>query len=146
MNLAKILRSSILLLLIAAAAGALPEDEAAIRQILASQQEAWNRGDIPRFMEGYLNSPATTFVGATVTRGYQPVLDSYIKRYPTRDAMGELTFSELEVHLMGTSHAWAMGRFHLKRNAAGGGDKGGRFTLVMEKTKAGWKVILDHTS
>ena len=146
MSFAKIFRTSILLLLLVSATSALPADEAAIRKVLANQQDAWNRGDIPGFMEGYLNSPATTFVGAAVTRGYQPVLENYIKRYPTRDAMGQLAFSDLEVHMMGLGHAWAMGRFQLKRNAAGGGDKEGRFTLVLEKTKAGWKVVLDHTS
>ena len=146
MSLAKILSTSLLLLLLVSATSALPANEAAIRKVLANQQDSWNRGDIPGFMEGYLNSPATTFVGATVTRGYQPVLDNYIKRYPTRDAMGQLTFSDLEVHTMGSGHAWVMGRFHLQRNAAGGGDKEGRFTLVLEKTKAGWKVVLDHTS
>ena len=127
------------------AAGA-DSGETAIRQVLTRQQEAWNRGDIPGFMEGYENSAATTFVGAAVTRGYQPVLDSYVKRYPTRDAMGTLTFSEVEVHMPGPDHAWVLGRYQLARNATGGGDKGGRYTLVFRKTKAGWKVVLDHTS
>ncbi len=127
------------------AAGA-DSGETAIRQVLTRQQEAWNRGDIPAFMEGYENSAATTFVGAAVTRGYQPVLAGYVKRYPTRDAMGTLTFSEVEVHMLGPDHAWVLGRYQLVRNAAGGGDKGGRYTLVFRKTKAGWKVVLDHTS
>jgi ketosteroid isomerase-like protein len=133
-------------LAVSAAVAAPAPEETAIREVLVRQQEAWNRGDIPGFMAGYENSPATTFVGAAVTRGYQPVLESYAKRYPTRDAMGKLTFSEVEVHLLGNAHAWAMGRFFLERNAAGGGDKGGRFTLVLKRTKAGWKIVLDHTS
>jgi uncharacterized protein (TIGR02246 family) len=121
-------------------------DEDAIRQVLAQQQEAWNRGDIPAFMQGYEDSPSTTFVGAAVTRGYQPVLKNYEKRYPTRDAMGALTFSELEIHSMGAEYASVLGRFSLKRNAAGGGDRNGRFTLILRKTKSGWKIIHDHTS
>ena len=127
-------------------ANAAGDDGEAIRQVMHRQQDAWNRGDIKAFMEGYENSPGTTFVGSAVTRGYQPVLDGYIKRYPTRDAMGQLAFSELEVHMMGPDHAWVMGRFNLKRNEAGGGDKGGVFTLVFKKTKGGWKIVVDHTS
>jgi ketosteroid isomerase-like protein len=133
---------AVLALLLFAGSG----EDAAIREVMAQQQEAWNRGDIPGFMRAYENSPDTTFVGKDVTRGYQPVLDRYLKRYPTREAMGELTFSELEIHLIGSGHAWAMGRFTLKRTAAGGGDATGRFTLVLKKTKSGWKVILDHTN
>lgn len=120
--------------------------EEAIRNALQLQQDAWNRGDLKAFMEAYENSASTTFVGATVTRGYQPVLDNYIKRYPTRDAMGQLTFSAIEVHPLGPDHAWVLGRFHLKRNAAGGGDKSGTYTLVFKKTAPGWKIVLDHTS
>lgn len=120
--------------------------EKAIRQVLSRQVDAWNRGDLPAFMDGYEKSAATTFVGAAVTRGYQPVLDGYVKRYPTRDAMGKLVFSEIEVHMLGDGHAWVLGRFDLERNAAGGGNKGGRFTLVLSRTSQGWKIVLDHTS
>ena len=121
-------------------------EEKAIRQVLSGQVEAWNRGDIPRFMDGYEKSGATTFVSAAVTRGHQPVLDGYVKKYPTRDAMGKLAFSEIEVHMLGAGHAWVLGRFDLERNAAGGGNKGGRFTLVFSRTSQGWKIVLDHTS
>jgi ketosteroid isomerase-like protein len=121
-------------------------EEKAIRQVLASQQDAWNRGDIKQFMDGYENSASITFLGAALTRGYRPVLDNYIERYPTPDAMGKLTFSELEVNLIGQGHAWMLGRFQLERNAAGGGGKSGRFTLILKKTKSGWKVVHDHTS
>ncbi|MBM3797642.1 MAG: nuclear transport factor 2 family protein [Acidobacteria bacterium] len=122
-------------------------DETAIRQVLERQQAAWNKGDIKAFMEGYENSPDTTFVGAAgVTRGYQPVLENYLKRYPSRDAMGQLTFSAIEVHTVSPGSAWVLARFHLKRNAAGGGDKSGSYTLVFKKTAAGWKVVLDHTN
>jgi uncharacterized protein (TIGR02246 family) len=139
------LRLLLAILAFAAAAFAAGE-EGTIREVLERQQAAWNRGDVAAFMEGYENSPDTTFVGTTVTRGYQQVLERYRQRYPNRDAMGELTFSEIEVHRLGPGHAWAMGRFALKRNAAGGGDASGRFTLLLKKTKAGWKIILDHTS
>ena len=105
----------VLAILVFALAAQPADEEAAIRQVMTRQQEAWNRGDIPGFMAGYENSPNTTFVGKDVTRGYQPVLERYVKRYPTREAMGELTFSELEIHPMGNGHAWAIGRFTLKR-------------------------------
>ena len=74
------------------------------------------------------------------------VLARYKRGYPTREAMGALTFSEIDVRPLGTEFALAHGKFSLKRTASGGGDASGRFTLVLRKTKAGWKIIHDHSS
>lgn len=123
---------------------ATPEDE--IRKVLDDQTAAWNRGDIPAFMAGYLESESTTFVSDTVTRGHAKVLARYLQRYPTREKMGTLDFSGVEVKLLGPGYASVLGRFHLARAAEAGGDATGLFTLVFEKTPGGWKIILDHTS
>jgi ketosteroid isomerase-like protein len=49
-----------------------------IRNVLKSQQDAWNRGDINAFMNGYWHSDQTVFVsGDEVSRGWQKVLDRY---------------------------------------------------------------------
>lgn len=120
--------------------------ERPVRRVLADQTSAWNRGDIGAFMQGYEDAPETTFVGKEVTRGYRRVLDRYRVRYPTKEKMGTLAFSDLEVRPLGENHAVAIGRFHLKRRTADGGDADGIFTLVFRKTRNGWKIILDHTS
>jgi len=117
-----------------------------IRSVLEAQQAAWNRGDVEGFMAGYAASDATTFVGATITHGYQQVLENYRRRYPTREKMGQLAFSELEVKLLGTDYASVIGKWHLTRPANAGGDVGGLFTLLFHNTAGGWKIILDHTS
>lgn len=120
--------------------------EAEIRKVLDDQQAAWNRGDIPAFMTGYANSAETTFVGTDVSKGYAAVLQRYQKKYASKAAMGTLTFSGVEVRMLGEAHAVAVGRFHLERTAEGGGPASGIYSLVFEKTAAGWKIILDHTS
>ena len=117
-----------------------------IRKVLEEQTAAWNRGDIPGFMGGYLDSEATTFVSDTVTRGHAKVLARYRERYSTRDKMGTLNFSGVEVKMLGSGYASVLGRFHLKRATEAGGDASGLFTLLFEKTPGGWKIILDHTS
>ncbi len=117
-----------------------------IRQVLETQQAAWNRGDVESFMSGYAATDATTFVGATITRGYQQVLENYRRRYPTKEKMGQLTFSDLEVQLLDAEFASVIGKFHLDRTAEAGGNANGIFTLLLRKTGGGWKVILDHTS
>ena len=123
-----------------------PPIETAVKAVMARQQEAWNRGDIRAFMQEYLDSPELTFVGKQVTRGFEATLQRYLKTYPTPAAMGRLTFSEVEVHALGKHHAWVLGRFHLERTAEGGGNAGGRYTLIFTRTKQGWKMALDHTS
>src|SRR6202035_3119938 len=50
---------------------------AVIQAEIQSQSDAWNRGDIPAFMETYENSPDTTFIGATVRKGYDTILQRY---------------------------------------------------------------------
>jgi uncharacterized protein (TIGR02246 family) len=125
---------------------AFAQDSAAITQVLRNQQAAWNRGDIAVFMEGYKNSPDTTFVGKTIQHGYQSILERYKRGFATREAMGTLDFSDLSVRMLGANYAVATGHYHLARSAAGGGDATGIFSLVFEREPEGWRVILDHSS
>jgi ketosteroid isomerase-like protein len=124
-----------------------PADESAeaqIRSVLDMQSAAWNRGDIDAFMEGYWKSPEIEFVGASgITRGWQAVLDRYRRNYPDAKAMGKLSFSNLEVHLLCPEAAFAIGNFQLEREK----DRpSGVFTLNFRKFKEGWRIIADHTT
>jgi len=118
-----------------------------IRAILSNTEAAWNRGDLAAVAAYYQDSPQTTFIGREVTRGgTQAILDRYRRAYPTPEARGILTFSEIEVRPLADGVALAIGKYSLKRTAAGGGDNTGRFTLVLLRTAAGWKIIHDHSS
>lgn len=114
--------------------------------LMKMQQEAWNRGDLDGFLSGYEKSGNITFVGKTVSRGYSGLVERYRRAYGDREKMGQLTFSELEFQPLGESGAFLIGRFALKRTQAGGGDASGRFTIVLRKSAAGWRIIHDHTS
>ena len=117
---------------------------AAIRAVLDAQAAAWNRGDIEGYMDGYARSPDTVFVsGDRVTRGWQTVLERYKKTYNTREKMGTLTFSDLEITVLSKESALVLGRWHLQRSKD---EPHGRFTLLFRKTKTGWKIVHDHTS
>lgn len=120
--------------------------ERGILEVLHTQEAAWNRGDIDRFAEGYKNSPETLFLSKVVSRGYAGMIARYREHYPTRESMGTLHFSGLEVHPLDARFAVCIGRFHLERTAKGGGNADGIFSLVFEKTDAGWKIVVDHTS
>ena len=119
-------------------------DERAIRDVLTTQQAAWNRGDIPTFLQGYWNSPDLTFAGSDgFVRGYDGLLQRYQKSYPNTEAMGQLDFSGLEIRSLGADSAMVLGHWHLRRPI---GDAGGVFTLIFRRFPAGWRIIHDHTS
>src|SRR5438067_7936880 len=81
-----------------------------IAEVLTMQQEAWNRGDIDAFMNGYWRSEETVFVSSDeVTRGWEKVLDRYKKNYSDRKNMGVLTFSNLEITPLGDDAAVVLG-------------------------------------
>ena len=123
------------------------EPEDTILKLLATQSEAWNRGDIPAFMETYDNSPQTVYAGATgITKGYAEVLARYREKYSSREQMGTLQFSSLEVRMLTADVATVTGRFSLTREASAGGDASGWFSLVLCKRATGWKIVHDHTS
>lgn len=117
--------------------------ERRIRRSLEDQAAAWNRGDVERFMRGYWRSERLTFAsGGDVTRGYEPTLARYRERYTTREQMGTLTFSDLEVRRLGRRHAMVLGRWRLERDQP----VEGLFTLVMRRQGREWRIIHDHTS
>lgn len=117
---------------------------AAIRAVLDAQVAAWNRGDLDGYMDGYERSPDIVFVsGDRVTRGWKTVFDRYKRSYDTREKMGVLTFSDVEISMLGKDVAIVLGRWQLKRSKD---EPRGRFTLLFRNTKAGWRIVHDHTS
>jgi ketosteroid isomerase-like protein len=119
-------------------------DAKAIRAVLDAQVAAWNHGDIEGFMDGYERSEKTVFVGGdNVTRGWLTVLDRYKKNYDTREKMGTLTFSDLEITPVGNDGALVLMRWHLQRLKD---EPHGRSTLIMRRTKQGWRIVHDHSS
>lgn len=120
------------------------KNEEAIRAVLNAQAEAWNRGDLEGYMDGYDRSPATEFVGGdTITRGWQTVLERYQKKYDTREKMGVLTFSEMEITVLSKDAALVLGRWRIRR---AGDEPHGTFSLLLRRKKAGWRIVHDHSS
>ncbi len=120
--------------------------QAAIRKVLQTQVDAWNRHDLEGFMAGYWNSPSLTFFsGATETHGWQETLERYRKHYQAPGTeMGKLEFSDLQVELLGPSSAFVRGKFLL--TLSDGKQPHGLFTLVFRQLPEGWKIIHDHSS
>jgi beta-aspartyl-peptidase (threonine type) len=121
------------------------EERKAIKTLLNDQVTAWNKGDLPGFMKGYWQSDQLTFFsGSTRTSGWKATLERYRKKYQGESKeMGNLSFEELSIDLLGPEHALVRGRFRLQMKDA---KPTGLFTLILRRTRAGWRIIHDHTS
>lgn len=113
---------------------------------LQAQVEAWNKGDLATFMQGYLDSPRMTFTGGgEIVQGYQALEERYRSRYGNDTAsMGKLRFTDLDVQPLGADHALVVGRWHLEGANAKSFD--GVFSLVMQRVAGSWKILHDHSS
>lgn len=118
---------------------------AQIQQVLDDQAGAWNRGDLEGFMTGYWRSPELSFSAAGQNlRGWQATLERYQKRYQAKgQEMGKLTFSDLEIDLLGPDSALVRGRWTVETSKE---TLGGLFTLIVKKLPEGWRIVHDHTS
>lgn len=115
-------------------------------KVLLTQQAAWNRGDIDAFVQTYKDAPDTLMVTHQISHGFAGLVDEYKHDYPTKAAMGTLTFSELEAKSLDANFAIVVGKYHLERGKKDGGNAEGVFSVVLEKTDKGWKIVLDHTT
>ena len=118
--------------------------ETEIRALLQKQTEAWNRGELEDFMEGYWKNDSLMFIGKSgITYGWQQTLDNYKRGYPDKTAMGQLTFTLIEIKRLSSKYYSVVGRWNLKRTI---GDIGGHYTLLMKKINGVWVIISDHSS
>jgi ketosteroid isomerase-like protein len=118
--------------------------EIAIRNILERQSQAWNRGDLEAFMNGYWENDSLMFVGKSgVTYGWKNTLDNYRRGYPDTTSMGKLHFALLHIKKLSSKYYQVTGRWFLKRSV---GDVGGHFTLLFRKIRGEWLIVSDHSS
>jgi ketosteroid isomerase-like protein len=115
-------------------------------KVLVAQEKAWNNGDLGAFAQGYKDSAEVLFIGHQVSRGYDQMLFDYKQNYPNREAMGTLSYSELEAHPLDEKFTVVLGKYRLDRSKKAGGSAEGLFSLILEKTDKGWKIIVDHTT
>jgi uncharacterized protein (TIGR02246 family) len=122
----------------------LRDDHERIRAVLDEQRDAWNRGDLEAFMQGYHHRPDIVFTsGGKIRRGWDETLASYRTRYAEGGGMGRLSFSDIEITPVGDRAAVVLGHFELTDTPHAGG---GVFTLVFERSNGRWAIIHDHSS
>ena len=124
----------------------LPQAELDVVKVMLQQERSWNNGDMDGFLKTYKNSPDLLVLSGTIAHGYADMASGYKRTYPDKASMGKLTFTDLEPHVLDEHFAAVTGRFSLDRPKNKGGNASGVFSIVLENTADGWKVILDHTT
>ena len=120
------------------------KDESAIRAILAKQSAAWNQGNIEAFMKSYWENDSLMFIGKKgLSYGWTNTLNNYKKNYPDAAAMGQLIFTIIKVKPLSAQYEEVIGKWHLTRKD---GDLEGHFTLLFQKIKGKWCIVMDHSS
>lgn len=118
--------------------------EQEIRAVLDEQVAEWNNGNIDRFMEGYVKRDSVRFASnGTITYGWNNMLQRYKKNYSTKEMMGTLTFSGIDVDVLSEDVALVFGKWSLRRAKD---EPWGLFTLVFRNTHGDWRIVHDHTS
>ncbi len=146
---------ALLILALAACAPAAPvrtapatDPTAEVVAALDASTEAWNAGDLEGFLEPYLDSPETTYIGGSgLLRGKDAIRESYRRSYWRTGAPEDrLSFREIEVRSLGPEHALAVGRYVVANRATGEQTATGLFCLVLVRTPQGWRILHDHSS
>jgi len=120
------------------------KDELEIRDILDEQTQAWNQGNIERFMKTYWENDSLMFIGKNgVTYGWLNTLNNYKRNYPDTAAMGKLSFTILTLRPLSAEYFYVVGKWHLQRTI---GDLGGHYDLLFKKIKGRWVIVADHSS
>lgn len=115
--------------------------------MLTASAASWNAGDLEGFLDDYLDAPGTAFVGSTVTHGVDEIRRRYQASYwKTGTPVQHLRFEDIEVRPLGGEHALALGRYVLLTPGTANVEGQGWFSLVLQRTAAGWKIIHDHSS
>jgi uncharacterized protein (TIGR02246 family) len=137
-------RLLLLLIILGSSRAVFSQDKQKILDLLEHQRQAWNKGDMEGYMNGYWNSDSLLFVGSKgPSYGWKKTLSNYLQSYPDKAAMGILTFDIREVRFLNDEYAFVLGRWHLQRTKD---SPEGYFTLLVRKIDGNWKVIADHSS
>ena len=119
-------------------------ERAAIFAVVADMQAAWNRGDYPGYMLGFMNPDVVFVSGGRIKNGWQGALDDYIRNYgPTPESRGTLTFYDMTVEFLAPDAAQLIGLYRLDRPER---PMEGINTRLFRLIDGRWVIALNHVS
>lgn len=128
----------------ASAQSEVSEDERLIRELIATMEAAWNRGDFEGYMAGFHN-PGVVFVSrGRIQADWQATLDHYVRDYGgAPERRGRLRFSDIRVEMLAPDAAMLVSHYRLERSES---PQQGINTRLMRKIDGRWVIALNHVS
>jgi hypothetical protein len=118
---------------------------AAVDSLLTESERSWNAGDLDGFLYWYKRGEETSFMGASgPIYGWETIRGRYAPRFGPGVARDSLRFEDLETRPLVPRLGLATARYVLFQ--ADSITSQGIFTLVLEMTPEGWRIIHDHSS
>ena len=117
-----------------------------IYEVLLKQLDRWNAHDVDGYLSLFWKSPGLlVVVDSEQYNGWEELRDSYINRYPNRDAMGYITPSRIQIKLLKPDLAlaltwWSISFPDSKQKIVGNS------TMNLERFDEGWKIVASHSS
>jgi ketosteroid isomerase-like protein len=118
---------------------------AAVDSLLTESEHSWNAGDLDGFLYWYQRGEETSFMGAGgPIYGWETIRSRYAPRFGPEADRDSLRFEDLQTRPLAPWLGLATARYVLFQ-----GDSitsQGIFTLVLERTTEGWRIIHDHSN
>ena len=114
-----------------------------IRAVLDITAVGWNTGDLSKYLYAYV--PEATEMLSTGPAGGVEAIEKTMKEgfWKSGRPLQQLRYENLVVRMLGKENALVTGQYIL--SGADKPDRKGWFTTVWTKTKAGWRMIHDHS-
>jgi ketosteroid isomerase-like protein len=112
--------------------------------MLNTSAVGWNRGELPVYLSAYVDS-ATAMGRTGLVRGVQGIEGQMRAAYwRTGRPLQTLSYDHLEIRPIGPNQSIVTGQYIL----TGGGvpTRTGWFTTIWVRTRAGWRMVHDHSS
>ena len=130
-----------------------PAERAAVRselEIMLTRAAAnWNRGDLDAFVDDYLPSDSTTFIGSRgIVRGPKAIRAGYAPLFAAGGMRDSLSFVILDVDPVAPDAVNLIAQYTLARRV-GGRDSvtaRGPTSLVVRRVEGRWRIVHDHSS
>jgi uncharacterized protein (TIGR02246 family) len=124
-------------------AQAAPADAAAIRALVQTMQDAWNRGDFKGYMAGFANPGIVFASNGVIQKDWQGTLDHYVRDYGAPGKRGVVSFHVDTVEMLAPDAAVFVAHYHMARKDQ---PMEGVFTDVARKIDGRWIITLNHVS
>jgi uncharacterized protein (TIGR02246 family) len=118
-----------------------PEQQ--IKAVFQVTADGWNAGDLSKYLSAYV--PDATEMLATGPAGGVDAIDKTMREgfWKAGRPIQQLRYESLVVRMLGKDHALVTGQYIL--SGADRPDRKGWFTTIWLKTKAGWRMMHDHS-